>query len=213
MIHNFADPTDPQSTANNVDQTYFNVVWTGARTSNLPHALEADRTTGILNYQDPDVNDVLNLKSWGNDGPTSVANGCDAITSERVNIDQLRGYTAFAGNGLLVKEPELKRSCRKPNANCADDFVAATGCNNGAQDGCCMVDECRCDNGDAAWDTYTEMDLFVRANASPNCKYHSANHQNPADGRYYINVQCDMHDTGEYFFNYFVRMRILYTNY
>ena len=155
-MHNFANP---QSNAGDVDLTFFNVAWSGVRSTNLPYALEP-KPDGTFVYDDPDNLDALELKGWGDDDPTPVPNpnNCTPTRGERADIQDLGGYTTFAGRDLLVKQPELKLWCSKPGG--CDSSNAAT----------CMVSSCRCENGD--WEGYTEIDLKVPANNYPRCVFH-----------------------------------------
>ena len=186
LIHNFANPLDLQSTAPNVDLTYFNVAWTGISQSHLPWVLEPQPSDGSFSFSDPATVDYLPIKSWGNDNPTNPnpdANGCYAGREERQNIKDLGGYTSFAAPPLLVKQPEQKRWCRKPGADCSTDAAN------------CMAQECRCDTAGNAqtWPGYTEIDLKVQPDSTPNCAFHTKSGGQCAD---YLCVQCDFHDLG-----------------
>jgi len=172
----FAPPLSP---ALDVDLTYFNAAWTGVRSSHLPWALEPNPQTGLFNYQDPADVDHLELKPWGNDGPTPSPPGytCAPLSSERTDLKNLWGYTTFATNDLIVKQPELTKWCRKPEGCAVDNFPT---------DGC-MVESCRCPNSDQVWEGYTEIDLKVPANSHPNCAFHTT-----WNGK--VSLQCNLRD-------------------
>ena len=172
----FAPPLSP---ALDVDLTYFNAAWTGVRGSHLPWALEPNPQTGLFNYQDPADVDHLELKPWGNDGPTPSPPGytCAPLSSERTDLKNLWGYTTFATNDLIVKQPELTKWCRKPEGCTVDNFPT---------DGC-MVPTCRCPNSDQVWEGYTEIDLKVPANSRPDCAYHTG-----WQGK--VSLECNLRD-------------------
>lgn len=162
-----------------VDLTYFNAAWTGVRSSHLPWALEPNPQTGMFSYSDPADVDHLELKPWGNDGPTPSPPGytCASLSSERTDLRNLWGYTTFATNDLIVKQPELTKWCRKPEG-CAVDNNPPNGC---------MVQNCRCPNSDQVWEGYTEIDLKVPANSHPNCAFHTT-----WNGK--VSLQCNLRD-------------------
>jgi hypothetical protein len=170
----FANPRDPLSTALNVDQTFFDVAWSGVRSSSLPYALEPNPSTGTLNYAN--VNDVnfLPLCPWGggNDEP-----GGPAGPAARQDLKNLGGYTTFVDGGLLVNQTiaPILPPCR-------------TGldptCSNPAK---CMVMSCTDDQ--ILNENYVRMELKVDAGSTPNCTYHMM-------WKGLVSLQCNMHDTG-----------------
>eukprot|EP00585_Thalassiosira_rotula_P007180 CAMPEP_0196161200 /NCGR_PEP_ID=MMETSP0910-20130528/47215_1 /TAXON_ID=49265 /ORGANISM="Thalassiosira rotula, Strain GSO102" /LENGTH=1412 /DNA_ID=CAMNT_0041426141 /DNA_START=120 /DNA_END=4358 /DNA_ORIENTATION=+ len=167
MIHNFADPLTSESLV--VDQDYFNVGWSGVRSSNLPFALEP--TNDVLTIGSAaDVRDVdyLPLCRWNQD-----FRGGPAGRAEIKNLDTLGGYTTFVGEGLIVnREYQLTTACRKAGASCNLDVTG------------CMVESCT--DADIA-DGYVRIPLGVRASSGPNCAFH--NQANPHGG--YVALKCD----------------------
>ena len=115
-------PDDPATADQNeqdilLDQTYFNLPWSGVRPSNLPYALEPE-TDGTLNYEDPSTVDYCPICAWGgNDEPGGAQGRC-----ARADLENLGGYTTFVGKGLLVDLPEVDQTpylpCRKPDESC-----------------------------------------------------------------------------------------------
>jgi hypothetical protein len=174
MIHNFADPTSPLSTATNVDQTYFNVGWGGVRSSTLPFALEPNPTTGTLDYTDVNTVDYLPLCKWG-DGDHDNPNNAAAGRGARADLKDLGGYSTFVQEGLLVNRtiPKIELACR---------IASDPTCVNSTT---CMVESCTevdITNG------YTRIELKVQPKSSPNCVFH-------AIWNGLVSLQCNMRDT------------------
>jgi hypothetical protein len=164
-----------------VDQTYFNVPWTGVRRSNLPYALEPDKDTGELSYDDPDTVHYCPLCPWGQDAPggdQDMGGGRCA----RTDLRNLKGYTSFVEPGLFVNRETIAQQylwCRKPNADCA------------ASPSTCMARPSECYNADGTPKTgYTPIPLQVNAGQTPDCR----NHINIFEG--YQTVKCKMHPSG-----------------
>lgn len=99
-----------------VDQTYFNLPWSGVRRSNLPFLLEPNKDTGVLSYDDPDTVDYCPLCNWGDDqpgGPQDLGGGRCA----RDDLRNLGGYSTFVESGLFVNRETIDQQylwCRKP---------------------------------------------------------------------------------------------------
>jgi len=179
MVHNFA-PENVEA-PEHVDQTYFNFPWSGVRRSNLPYALEPDKDTGELSYDDPDTVHYCPLCGWGNDqpgGPQDMGSGRYA----RTDLRNLRGYTTFAEPGLFVNRETKDQQylwCRKPGADC---YASA---------GTCMANPSECYNENGTPKTgYTPIQLEVPAGSTPRC----VNHINIFEG--YQTVACNMHAAG-----------------
>ncbi|KAL7443404.1 hypothetical protein ACHAXH_007319 [Discostella pseudostelligera] len=172
MIHNFANPSDPLSTALNVDQTFFDVAWGGVRSSSLPYALKPNPSTGTLNYADVNNVDYLPTCLWGNDAP-----GGSAGRAARTDLKNLGGYTSFVDGGLLVNQTfaPILPPCRKGTD---------PTCTNAAT---CMVLSCTDDQ--ILNENYVRMELKVDAGSTPNCAYHMM-------WNGLVSLQCNMHDTG-----------------
>ena len=164
-----------------VDQTYFNVPWTGVRRSNLPFALEPDRYTGELSYDDPDTVDYCPLCPWGQDAPGGEQD-MGGGRCARTDLRNLRGYTSFVERGLFVNRETIDQQylwCRKPNADCSTSADT------------CMARPSECYNADGTPKTgYTPITLQVNAGQTPNCQ----NHIGIFEG--YQTLQCNMHPTG-----------------
>eukprot|EP00573_Skeletonema_grethae_P002718 CAMPEP_0201686088 /NCGR_PEP_ID=MMETSP0578-20130828/653_1 /ASSEMBLY_ACC=CAM_ASM_000663 /TAXON_ID=267565 /ORGANISM="Skeletonema grethea, Strain CCMP 1804" /LENGTH=955 /DNA_ID=CAMNT_0048170085 /DNA_START=103 /DNA_END=2970 /DNA_ORIENTATION=+ len=174
MIYNFAPAG---SSPHLIDQSYFNVPWSGVRASNLPIALEPDPTTGELSYEDPDTVDYCPLCGWGNDQPEGPQGRC-----ARADLQDLGGYTSFVGNGLYVNRPADEQKqylwCRKPNVNCSGN--AST----------CMATPEECyDAGGEPKAGYTPVILEVPANSTPQCEDRGEFHNG-------YELKCKMRRTG-----------------
>lgn len=164
-----------------VDQTYFNTPWTGVRRSNLPFALEPNKDTGELSYDNPDTVDYCPLCPWGSDeygGPQDMGGGRCA----RTDLRNLRGYTTFVEPGLFVNRETQDQQflwCRKPGADCY------------ANPSTCMARPTECYNADGTAKTgYTPIQLRVAAGNTPRCTNHIGIFQG------YQTVACRMRATG-----------------
>ena len=141
-----------------IDQGYFNVPWSGVRSSTLPIALEPNPLTGELKYEDPDTVDYCPLCGWGNDSPGGPQGRC-----ERADLQDLGGYTSFVGRGLQVNRPTTNQKpfvwCRKPNTSCFTDPTT------------CMANPDECYNADGTTKTgYTPVIMEIPANLTPDCR-------------------------------------------
>jgi hypothetical protein len=155
MIYNFA-PAGSSPTI--IDQTYFNVPWSGVRASTLPYALEPDAATGELSYDDPNTIDYCPLCPWGSDQAGGPQGRCAMD-----DLSNLGGYTSFVANGLYVNRPATEQKpylwCRKPNVSCYEFRET------------CMADADECyDEGGQPKPGYTPIVLEVPANSTPNCQ-------------------------------------------
>ena len=179
MIHNFApEGSDP----NKVDQTYFNLPWSGVRRSSLPFALEPNPSTGTLSYQDPDTVDYCPLCNWGNDAPGGPQGRC-----AREDLKNLGGYTTFVAPGLFVnRETGLQQYlwCRKPN-----NPDGSSSCSTSAST--CMAQPSECYNGDGSVkEGYTPVKLEVAADSFPDCRDHVGIYEG------YQTLKCKLHSVG-----------------
>ena len=141
-----------------IDQTYFNVPWSGVRASTLPYALEPDAATGELSYEDPNTVDYCPLCPWGSDQAGGPQGRCAMD-----DLSNLGGYTSFVANGLYVNRPATEQKpylwCRKPNVSCYEFRET------------CMADADECyDEGGQPKPGYTPIVLEVPANSTPNCQ-------------------------------------------
>eukprot|EP00574_Skeletonema_japonicum_P013027 CAMPEP_0201715774 /NCGR_PEP_ID=MMETSP0593-20130828/1885_1 /ASSEMBLY_ACC=CAM_ASM_000672 /TAXON_ID=267983 /ORGANISM="Skeletonema japonicum, Strain CCMP2506" /LENGTH=758 /DNA_ID=CAMNT_0048205371 /DNA_START=26 /DNA_END=2299 /DNA_ORIENTATION=+ len=181
MVHNFApeNAVAPELT----DQTYFNLPWSGVRRSNLPFALEPNKDTGELSYDDPDTVDYCPLCPWGNDevgGPQDMGGG----RCSRVDLRYLRGYTTFVEPGLFVNRETQDQQylwCRKPGAD--GDCSASPST--------CMATPTACYNEDGTVKPgYTPIQLRVAADSTPSCTSHIGIFEG------YQTVKCKIRDLG-----------------
>ena len=175
FLHSFA-PIGSNSTI--TDQSYFNVPWTGVRSSALPFALEP-KANGELSYTNPDTVDYCPLCRWGDghDDPGGPQGRCD-----RADLQDLGGYTTFVGNGLYVNREDQKPYlwCRKPGADCFTDVAG------------CMAEPDECYNADNSPKAgYTPVVLEVPANSNPDCQDRA---NNPFPNGW--EIRCKMHSSG-----------------
>jgi len=164
-----------------VDQTYFNLPWSGVRRSNLPFLLEPNKDTGVLSYDDPDTVDYCPLCNWGDDqpgGPQDLGGGRCA----RDDLRNLGGYSTFVESGLFVNRETIDQQylwCRKPGADCY------------ANESTCMAKPSECYNTDGSPKTgYTPVKLEVPAGQTPSC----TNHVGIFEG--FQSLSCKLRSTG-----------------
>ncbi|KAL9178843.1 hypothetical protein ACHAXT_003974 [Thalassiosira profunda] len=193
IIHNFADPNNPDGNPNfarDTDYTYFNVGWSNVRTSTLPVALEPGARnvyadTSSLAYEDPDTTDEVEVCTFGEDGRRDGGLSDAEFpewAGERTNIRWLGGYTAFVEDGFVTNLPPLPLPCRKP---------ASEGGNCAANPITCWVRTCT--DEQVASEGYVRYRLRVAPNSSPKCAAHTPGDK-PDKG--YFGLQCDFADTG-----------------
>ena len=161
-----------------VDQTYFNVPWSGVRSSTLPYALEPNPSSGDLTYDDPDNENYLKICPWGYDGPNDTTPS--GWRGQRKSLSNLGGYTTFVDEDFQLNYPTQQfpaaTACRKEDTDCSSNPDT------------CMVGSCT--DAEVVAGERTRIELKVAAGQTPECQYSSTLDNG------YIQLKCKMRDSG-----------------